>query len=823
MDDSIDDIDLDEHAAKPRRPGLPVEPRRLLWLLAERRTLLVRAFVVAALVAVIGFFLLPARYESSAQLLYEGIPLLDPDERARTADAFVHSALASSRLREVRERLGWNVALEDIRSQVTVELEASTSMRIVGDAGSPEDALALTQAVVDAFLAGQRAFNQERLERLRTENELALQHAKERRERALEAYEAFREKSGEPNVLDMQVTLLERSNEVRAQAEEAAVEAAAQKAGIEELEQAQRELPRQIISSAKKGSPVDTPLARARSELAEARASLSEEHPRVRALQQRVASLQAQRGNERTELGEQTLIANPARSSVDQQIATARGALAAAQERESALRVLLSSIKEEAESLVPEEGEARQIVRELEVANERLEELNRRAASIRDASVRPLTGFRVLSAPMLPEEAKRSGFHVFAVAMLPVLTVLMFALVILVRRLRTLTVEAPREVAWWGNGPVLGTSVWPRDPEALDTFVDELQDQGMYGAGRTLVVPATENEREIACSFAMRLAEAPWLAAAILDVGDGGSKDGAYSPLVTPAPPTSVQYTPGPAHRSRRLSSQGSPSVATGRVITTPSSRPPRKKTVIGLPAVKPSSPAPDSGGPPETPTAPTQEAAASPPQPSEQGTAGLHSKRNVRATIRMVVPSNGGRVAEASAVGESPTEEDAFLLTRPVPVTSGETSARVEASPRASADSYSQGASASASNAAMRAAVRLLGEEDHATAIRRSQPPVSWVPGGVRGVALAWNGPLSGPVLRRAARLAHRVMVVVSSGMSGIELARVPTRLGRQSGFGYVLVNVGDAYVDLEDRVGPVEAFWQAPREGEAGESKLR
>jgi hypothetical protein len=65
--------------------------------------------------------------------------------------------------------------------------------------------------------------------------------------------------------------------------------------------------------------------------------------------------------------------------------------------------------------------------------------------------------------------------------------------------------------------------------------------------------------------------------------------------------------------------------------------------------------------------------------------------------------------------------------------------------------------------------------------------------------------------------------MVVVSSGMSGIELARLPTRLGRENGVGYVLVNVDDAYVDLEDRVGPVEAFWQGPREGEGGESKLR
>jgi hypothetical protein len=94
-------------------------------------------------------------------------------------------------------------------------------------------------------------------------------------------------------------------------------------------------------------------------------------------------------------------------------------------------------------------------------------------------------------------------------------------------------------------------------------------------------------------------------------------------------------------------------------------------------------------------------------------------------------------------------------------------------------------------------------------------------VVGEVSGVALAWNGPLSGPVLRRAARLAHRVMVVVSSGMSVVDLARIHTRLGREDGVGYVLVNVGDAYVHLKDRVGPVEEFWEGLRDTEPVESR--
>jgi hypothetical protein len=635
-----------------------------------------------------------------------------------------------------------------------------------------------------------------------------------------------------------QAQLLARSAELRAKADEAAVEVAAQRARIVELEKAQRELPRQIVASATKGSPVDSPLAKARSELAAARASLSEHHPTVQALKQRVASLQAQRKSQTAELGEQTLAANPARAAVDQQLATARAARAAADERESALRVLLKATKEEAESLAPEEGEARQVVGAIQLAEERVEELSGRAATLRDAALGPLTGFRVLSAPMLPEESKRSGAHVLLLVMLPILTVLIVALVLIVRRLRGLTVEAPREVAWWGNGPVLGTSVWPRDPEALESFVDELEDHGVYGAGRTLVVPATEAEREIACSFAMRLAEAPWLAAAILDVGERAGGYSSAPPLVTPPAPAREPHLTQPAGgRPRRLSSQTFPSVAPGRVIKTPdptspivtpppasdvkkpwSSRPPRKKTMVGLPAVRSAGATRISTQPPVKAEAPPS-VSSQPPQRSS-GPQPFRRKRGARATVRMVVPAISATApANATAARDSDIEEQAFLLTRPVPVATDQTPTRVGRVVHVDTDSPH----ANASNAVMRAAVRLLGhDDDDVTALRRSEPPSAPAPGDVTGVALTWNGPLSGPLLRRAARLAHRVMVVVSSGMSVIDLARVQTRLGREQGVGYVLVNVSDAFVDLHDRVGSVEEFWEGPRATEAKDPRL-
>lgn len=157
--------------------------------------------------------------------------------------------------------------------------------------------------------------------------------------------------------------------------------------------------------------------------------------------------------------------------------------------------------------------------------------------------------------------------------------------------------------------------------------------------------------------------------------------------------------------------------------------------------------------------------------------------------------------------------------MTRPVPMATDQTS-RVGPAFPGSVDARFT----TASEAVMQAAVRLLGNgEDEVTGLRRSNPPAEPRSSGqVTGVALAWNGPLSGPALRRAARLAHRVIVVVSSGMGVVELSRVPTRLGRDSGLGYVLVNIDDAYVDLPDRVGPVEAFWEGASDSEPSEPRL-
>ena len=151
------------------------------------------------------------------------------------------------------------------------------------------------------------------------------------------------------------------------------------------------------------------------------------------------------------------------------------------------------------------------------------------------------------------------------------------------------------------------------------------------------------------------------------------------------------------------------------------------------------------------------------------------------------------------------------MLLTRPALVAGGAaTSGRSDAGDTKTVPVGGGGVDVPVSNAVMSAAIRVLTDDRELLDREVASTFGSRRPDGA-AVALAWNGPLVGPVLRRAARLAHRVVVVVSAGMRATELTKVTTRLGRKDGVGYVLVNLDPHFAELSDRVGPVEIFWQS------------
>jgi uncharacterized protein involved in exopolysaccharide biosynthesis len=86
------------------------------------------------------------------------------------------------------------------------------------------------------------------------------------------------------------------------------------------------------------------------------------------------------------------------------------------------------------------------------------------------------------------------------------------------------------------------------------------------------------------------------------------------------------------------------------------------------------------------------------------------------------------------------------------------------------------------------------------------------------RLITTPWESSLSSPGLRRQARLADRVLVIVPSGAITVpELRDLRLRLGREEGVGFVVAGTTPELAKLPDRCGPVEEFWAATRQGGA------
>ena len=79
----------------------------------------------------------------------------------------------------------------------------------------------------------------------------------------------------------------------------------------------------------------------------------------------------------------------------------------------------------------------------------------------------------------------------------------------------------------------------------------------------------------------------------------------------------------------------------------------------------------------------------------------------------------------------------------------------------------------------------------------------------------LTLTGPVPAQALRRAARLADRVLVVVTSGKHSImQMLKIKSRLGRERGIGVLLVGLEKEFALVRDRVGDVTQFWQTSKD---------
>lgn len=505
----------DGEAPKKGRPGHPVEPARVLrairrgrwWVLGAAALGVIAGVVVAKLV-------MKHTYEASASLRFEGVTALDDEAADPVADARrdLPARLESLRrpevLREVRARMGMTgVSLDAMQRLFEQTVDADSGLvTITGRSDSSEGAERFANTVVDVFLAQQREHRRGEIEgaiaslaeRIRAaEAELAAARAR---------YDAFRAEHGVTDLTTEQEAALAQATELQADADLARAEIASLEARVAELREEVRRQPRMQVVASSSESVDQQELARAEAHVQQLRGQLSEDHPRlqvaerqVRALRERVSS------GGSTRVGSVSVGASATHETAATALATAQADLEAARQRAVQLQRLAEEAQRRVAGFSAIEGEASALLADVEVKQRLLTSLSNNRARLTNVLENPDAGFRVIARAVEPESAVPSRRKYYAAAGIPAALVLLVLAGLIGRELRGLRLHTAAEIAYWGNGPVVGTTTWPRDAKAAGDLVADLDDYVPDARGTMLIVGATDHETPLASELAKQL------------------------------------------------------------------------------------------------------------------------------------------------------------------------------------------------------------------------------------------------------------------------------------------------------------------------------
>jgi hypothetical protein len=151
------------------------------------------------------------------------------------------------------------------------------------------------------------------------------------------------------------------------------------------------------------------------------------------------------------------------------------------------------------------EGEAAALLAEVQVNESLVGGLRGTEAVLEDALRDPPSGFVVLDPGAVPEYPVENRMKLVVFGAIPMIIVGFALLVVLRREFAGLLLETPAEVAFWGNGPVLGATSWPNDLQSLDELVAGLDDFVPRARGSLLIVGGSPDESRIASELADRM------------------------------------------------------------------------------------------------------------------------------------------------------------------------------------------------------------------------------------------------------------------------------------------------------------------------------
>lgn len=531
-----DDVVDDE--SRPRRPGFPIDLTRILRALLRGKWWLAAAAVIGGLSGyLIAKYVVQHTYESTASLRYEGFPGGDVGDAQRELPSLVSVAHSAAIMTPLRERMDLEEASLDLMQRM-VQVQSDPGSGLVsftttGD--SPERAAEMANAVVQVFLDYHRERRGASLsDEIRSLGE-RLEAGNTQLAEARRVYDTFREGHGITDLTVEQEQAIEQAADLRSQADLARADIEGLEARVRQLQGALSRTPRTQTVTAGPSTQRQR-LTELQQRLREARAQgLGEEHPMVASLATQVETLESQgTGGSATRSAPSGLY-----DQLSGNLSTARTELEATRQRHVSLEQLAVAAQARTNRFSTIEGQAAGLLAQVNVKQALVNELSEQKARIEDQLRDIQTGFRVVSEGRPPESAVPTK-RKWAVALgLPFVFVSIMMSMLVYRELRGFLVQTPVEVAFWGNGPVIGTTTWPRNPRALLDLIADMDDFAPEATGTMLVLGVNDAERELAGEIAAQLNH-DWSSTTLIDVPVLG--------ILTPGgdhelpPPTSEGY-----------------------------------------------------------------------------------------------------------------------------------------------------------------------------------------------------------------------------------------------------------------------------------------
>ena len=522
------------------RPGLPADPYRLRRALLRDKRWLIGAGVAGL---VIGFLwvklMMPSPYETVVVLKYDG------DLQVSGVSGSVHALgpsadalMRQSVLRKIRDESGFSGSLTALAGSIGYEVDArAQTMQIAVSGETGEDAAGFARLVTDVFMTYHKERQSRRFEEELRRTGKRIEAAEHQAEEARQLYNEFRERHGIADLSTEQYSMVSSAAELRAGSELAAAEIRAYEAQVRSLEA-------QLASTSKTSfvsegsSPERATYNQLRQELASARATLSPDHPRVQALQQQVNHLRAQlRSGGGSSSGGGLVGVNSTYQVVEGQLREAKSNLEAFRERQKGLSAMADKAQNRVEAFSGIEGEAAALLAEVQVNESLVGGLRGTEAALEDALRDPPSGFVVLDPGAVPEYPVENKMKLVVFGAIPTIIVGFALLVVLRREFAGLLLETPAEVAFWGNGPVLGATSWPDDLQSLDELVAGLDDFVPHARGSLLIIGGSPEESRLASELADRM-NSDWFPTHehVATPGAAESVPAWHAPLQTPPP-----------------------------------------------------------------------------------------------------------------------------------------------------------------------------------------------------------------------------------------------------------------------------------------------